>query len=79
MYIKYSTRKFKVSHLERIKSLKDQYASRGTCTTQEGIVVGALDIGLTQLEKLLGISTSLGVRVEDNQRKRTAPMGIKDE
>lgn len=73
MYIKYSTRKFKEDHLRRIKFLKAQSVSQGGNRTQEEVLVIALEIGLTQLEQLLLNP------VDVNIKKRTAPMGIRNE
>ena len=75
MYIKYSTRKFKASHLERIKSLKDQYALQNLPKTQEEIIVIALEAGLLYLED----HTPYLLPPTPERGKRTAPMGIKDE
>jgi len=90
MYIKYSTRNFKASHLERIKSLKAKYPSfLGTTKTQEEIVVMALEVGLAFMEQHMDLTTVTDLRIESDDKvlyeiyksskKRTAPLGIKDD
>lgn len=84
MYIKYSTRKFKISHLKRIKLLKDWNLALGTHKSQEEILTEVVEEGLKIVEAVLQPSITFALQEEDrmNQewlKKRTAPMGIKDE
>lgn len=66
MYIKYSTRRFKEDHLNRIRALKNTYASQGVDKTQEQILVEVVEEGLKIVE-------------QTPDKKRIAPMWIRDE
>lgn len=75
MYIKYSTRRFKEDHLNRIRALKKRYLSQGVDKTQEQILVQVVGEGLKIVEQLM----MLTVQVKRQPAGRVAPLGIRDE
>lgn len=77
MYIKYSTRRFKEDHLNRIRALKKQYLSQGIEKTQEQILVQVVGEGLQVVEQL--IMPQLTAQFAGQLAKRVAPLGIKDD
>ena len=89
MYTKYSTRRFKIDHLNRIRALKKRYLSQGVEKTQEQILVQVVEEGLKLVEQSIGTVTTSDFRLESddkvmyelykNTKRRIAPIGIRDE
>ena len=74
MYTKYSTRRFKIDHLNRIRALKKRYLSQGVEKTQEQILVEIVEEGLKIVETKRFVPWRAG-----EQMLRIAPIGIRDE
>jgi len=79
VFTNFSSRKFKVNHVNRLRALKRAYKSHDVKKSIQVLVVEALEIGLRDLEeqvKLPQVVDELpGVQIIS---KRVVPFGIKE-